>query len=86
MQDKNRTKLPRQITKLHTSKTKCTGAGEDAQQTEYWKKAGIDSIFDMAWLKDERFRFVAVNDRLCEAFGMKATDLIGKTDFEVSPN
>jgi len=95
MQSKNRTKTrrrgkgakpPRQITELHTSKTERTGAEEEVQGSEYWKKAIIDSIPDIAWLKDGQFRFVAVNDRLCEAFGMKATDLIGKTDFEVSPN
>jgi len=93
MQDMNSTKTQRrgkrakpvqQITELHTSKAKRTG-DEAAQEREYWKQAIIDSIPGVAWLKDKEYRFVAVNERLREAFGMRAEDLIGKTDFDVWP-
>ena len=94
MEDKNRTKTqrrrkrakpPRQITELHTSKAGRTGAEEKARESEYWKKAIIDSIPSVAWLKDKEYRFVAVNECLCEALGMRAEDLTGKTDFDVWP-
>jgi len=48
-------------------------------------KVILDSIPDIAWLKDGEGKFVAVNEALCKAIGMKAEDVIGKTDYEVSP-
>jgi PAS domain S-box-containing protein len=48
-------------------------------------KVILDSIPDIAWLKDKKQRFVAVNEALCQALGMKSEELIGGTDFDVSP-
>ncbi len=48
-------------------------------------KAMLDSIPDMAWLKDVEGKFAAVNDASCKAFGMSYEELLGKTDFDVAP-
>ncbi|MHC4757864.1 MAG: PAS domain-containing protein, partial [Planctomycetota bacterium] len=47
-------------------------------------KVILDSIPDIAWLKDREGRFVAVNEAMCKAHGMKAEELIGKTAFDVT--
>jgi len=48
-------------------------------------RALLDSIPDIAWLKDVEGRFIAINDAMCKAFGMSYEELLGKTDFDVSP-
>ena len=56
------------------------------QEAERQKRAILDNIPDIAWLKDREGRFVAVNTPLANAVGRKRPeDLIGLTDLDVSP-
>ncbi|MBX3226411.1 MAG: PAS domain-containing protein [Labilithrix sp.] len=60
----------------------------DAQlrEAEGQRKAILDNIPDIAWLKDKEGRFVLVNQRLAEAAGRtKVEDVIGLTDFDIWP-
>ncbi|MDD5097183.1 MAG: PAS domain-containing protein [Candidatus Omnitrophica bacterium] len=45
----------------------------------------LDSIPDMAWLKDEQGRFMSVNEPFGKASGFKPEELIGKTDLDIWP-
>ena len=49
------------------------------------QQALMDSIDDLAWLKDEHGRFVLVNKKFGDVFGVDPQSLIGKTDFDISP-
>lgn len=50
------------------------------------KKAILDNIPDMAWLKDEHGRFLLVNQPLAAAAGLASTDdMIGLTDKDLWP-
>lgn len=55
------------------------------QETLMQKKALLDSIPDIAWLKDRESRFIAVNQPYGQASGVKPEDLVGKTDFDIWP-
>ncbi len=46
----------------------------------------INSTSDIVFLKDEELKHIIVNDALLNFFGMKAEDVIGKTDFELQPD
>lgn len=49
-------------------------------------KAILDNIPDIAWLKDEHGRYVAVNQPFVEVVGKTATeDVIGLTDYDLWP-
>lgn len=58
---------------------------EALQASERRLRAILNSIPDMAWLKDKESRFVLVNDAFGSASGKRPEDLIGKTDFDVWP-
>ncbi len=45
----------------------------------------LDSIPDIAWLKDEQGEFLSVNEPFGRACGFKPKDLIGKTDLDIWP-
>ncbi|MFO6422282.1 EAL domain-containing protein [Motilimonas sp. KMU-193] len=44
----------------------------------------LDSLPDLAWVKDPQGRFLAVNAQFEKAFGVNYETLIGKTDFDLS--
>lgn len=48
-------------------------------------KALLNSIPDMAWLKDKESRFILVNEPFGSAAGKNPEELIGKTDFDAWP-
>jgi PAS domain S-box-containing protein len=50
------------------------------------RKAILDNIPDLAWLKDREGHFIAANQAFGKACGVKPDDLIGKTDFDIWPN
>jgi PAS domain S-box-containing protein len=55
-------------------------------ESERQKKAILDNIPDIAWLKDREGRYVAVNSRLVEAANRtKHEELIGLTDLDLWP-
>jgi len=49
------------------------------------QKALIDSIDDLAWLKDRDCRFVLVNRKFSRVFGLPPEELIGRSDADLSP-
>ena len=49
------------------------------------QQAILDNIPSMAWLKDRRGRYVAVNEPFGTAFGQAPKDLAGKTDYDIHP-
>lgn len=49
------------------------------------QKAILSNIPDIAWLKDEESRFIAVNEPFGKACGVKPEDLVGKTDLDIWP-
>lgn len=57
------------------------------RESEKQKRAILDNIPDMAWLKDKDGRFLVVNQRLAKAAGYdKPEDLVGKNDFDLWPH
>ncbi len=44
----------------------------------------LDSIDDLAWIKDKDCRFILVNRKFSQVFGVEPNALIGKTDFDLS--
>ncbi|HET7775652.1 MAG TPA: EAL domain-containing protein, partial [Azospira sp.] len=48
-------------------------------------RALLDSIPDLAWIKDKNFRFHAVNEAYARMCGHTAMEIIGKTVFQVWP-
>lgn len=56
------------------------------REVERQRKAILDNIPDVAWLKDEHGRYVVMNQRLVEALGRARLDeVIGRTDFDFFP-
>jgi diguanylate cyclase (GGDEF)-like protein/PAS domain S-box-containing protein len=49
------------------------------------QQAILDNIPNMAWLKDRKGNFVAVNDPFGKAFGKAPKDLVGKNDYDIYP-
>lgn len=54
-------------------------------ESERQKKALLDNILDLAWLKDVSGRFIAVNEPFGRACGFKPEDLAGKNDLDIWP-
>ncbi|MFH0803202.1 MAG: PAS domain S-box protein [bacterium] len=54
-------------------------------KTKWQQKALLDSIPDIAWLKDLDSRFIAANEPFGQACGVKPEDLVGKTDLDIWP-
>ena len=54
-------------------------------KTKWQQKALLDSIPDIAWLKDLESRFIAANEPFGQACGVKPEDLVGKTDLDIWP-
>jgi PAS domain S-box-containing protein len=53
------------------------------KETLLHQSAILNSIPDMAWLKDQKNRYVAVNEQFANTAGMKMEEIVGKTDFEI---
>ena len=49
------------------------------------QKAILDHIPNIAWLKDRKGRYIAVNDSFGKAFGKEPKDLVGKNDYDIYP-
>ncbi len=49
------------------------------------QQAILDNIPNIAWLKDRKGRYVAVNDPFGKAFGVAPKDLVGKNDHDIYP-
>lgn len=56
------------------------------EESERQKKAILDNIPDIAWLKDREGRYIVVNQRLAEAAARaRPEDVIGLTDHDIWP-
>ena len=55
------------------------------RNTELQQKAILNNIPDIAWLKDNESRFIAVNDAFAKACGFDANEIVGKTDLDIWP-
>jgi diguanylate cyclase (GGDEF)-like protein/PAS domain S-box-containing protein len=49
------------------------------------QQAILDNIPNIAWLKDRRGKYVAVNEPFGRAFGVAPKDLVGKNDYDIYP-
>ncbi len=49
------------------------------------QQAILDNIPDIAWLKDRKGKYVAVNEPFGRAFGVAPKDLVGKNDYDIYP-
>ena len=58
---------------------------EALRMSEQRLRALLNSIPDMAWLKDRQGRFILVNDPFGRSAGTSAEELIGKTDYDAWP-
>lgn len=54
-------------------------------QHERQQRALLDNIPDMAWLKDEQCRYLAVNTAYLRVLGLPEAEVLGKTPAEVWP-
>jgi len=59
---------------------------EQLKRRELEQKALLDNIPDIAWLKDQDGRFIAVNRAFEQAAGKTADEIVGRTDREVWPD
>jgi PAS domain S-box-containing protein len=55
-----------------------------------WKQSQLQknllsSVPALVYLKDTEFRYIEVNDRMCELLGIEKVDIIGKTDYDLFP-
>ena len=58
---------------------------EKIKEGEARQKAILNNIPDMAWLKDNNFRYIAVNEAFVQICGKKTAELVGKTDLDIWP-
>jgi PAS domain S-box-containing protein len=56
---------------------------EMLKETLLQQNAILNSIPDMAWLKNKNGQYVAVNEQFAKTAGRKIEDITGKTDFEI---
>jgi PAS domain S-box-containing protein len=58
---------------------------EELRQQARYLRTLIDMLPMWAWFKDSESRFLAVNQAVADGFGMAADEVVGKSDFDVSP-
>ena len=58
---------------------------EALQKSQHQQKAILDNIPDMAWLKDTKSCYIAVNDAFNRACGVSQDDIVGMTDYDIWP-
>jgi len=60
-------------------------AQERLSEVSRQQQAILDNIPNIAWLKDRRGRYAAVNEPFSTALGMAPEDLVGKNDYDIYP-
>jgi PAS domain S-box-containing protein len=58
---------------------------EELIESQNRQKAMLTNIPDLAWLKDTKSRFIAVNEPFARSCGIRPEKLIGKTDLDIWP-
>ena len=61
-------------------------ARQALDQSVQRQMAILENIPDIAWLKDERSRFIFVNEQFARSAGVSAEELVHKTDLDVWPD
>lgn len=61
------------------------GALARLQLLQAHQQALMDSIDDLAWLKDRECRFLVVNRKFLDVFHLPPGALVGKSDYDLSP-
>ncbi len=59
---------------------------EELVKSKAQLKGILDNLPFIAWLKDTRGRFLAVNKAFAKYYNMEERDIVGKTDFDFCPN
>ncbi|MCX9158170.1 EAL domain-containing protein [Niveibacterium sp. 24ML] len=67
------------------SRTSALAALAQTRLLQAHQQALMDSIDDLAWLKDRDCRFKLVNRKFADVFGSAPASLVGKTDYDLSP-
>jgi diguanylate cyclase (GGDEF)-like protein/PAS domain S-box-containing protein len=78
-------RLSVRVAELEAKEKQAERVKDILEETLIRQKAILDNIPDMAWLKDEKGRFILVNPAFVTASGIEAEELIGKTDFDFWP-
>ena len=58
---------------------------EELKQKQIHLEAVLNNIPQLTWLKDAESHFIAVNTAVAEALGHPISEIIGKTDYDFSP-
>jgi PAS domain S-box-containing protein len=77
--------VPEGIFILSVDITETKVAVDASKRLQIQQQAILDSIPDMAWLKDRSSRFIAANEAMRKSAGAEAGDMLGKTDFDYFP-
>ena len=78
--------LKKYTKKLKDPAGSCTGKSSiNKAIMQQQKQYMLDNIYDIAWLKDKKSRYLVINKAFENMSGMKANDLLGKTDFDIWP-
>lgn len=70
---------------LHDAHTKLHNQLHALEESERKHEIFINSIDDLAYLKNEAFRYILINDANARFFNRQKKDILGKTDFELMP-
>jgi len=60
-------------------------AEQALKRSEYRQRAILNNIPDIAWIKDNDGKYIAVNEAFAQSAGCAAGDIIGKTDHDLWP-
>jgi diguanylate cyclase (GGDEF)-like protein/PAS domain S-box-containing protein len=73
------------IAELEKSESRYKVSENLLQKSELQQKAILNSIPDIAWLKNKESKFIAVNIPFAQACGKKPEELCGKNDLDIWP-
>ena len=75
----------RNISASKSLKLSSQPANDPLEDVRIQQQAILNNIPDIAWLKDQKSRFIAVNKPFADACGVDEKDIIGKTDLDIWP-
>ena len=75
----------RNVSVSKSLKLSSQSANDPLEDVRIQQQAILNIIPDIAWLKDQKSRFIAVNKPFADACGVDEKDIIGKTDLDIWP-